>query len=207
MFFLRKNKESAKKTKTAKQDTLERLIKEFEESKTSKDFSFNIAVKMFNRIESAAKSEDELLQFCLEDVIFSSLYATIYEELIITCQANMDVAVKLINKFQEGSEEREQKIATQTQQHLAFLERGGECDGCSCCDHHSDVAELLQAYLNQDTTFFIQLYMGMQTIQLTFEQIIYDIATRDISIFKEITKDDILKFREYIYAYTEAQLR
>jgi hypothetical protein len=205
MFFLRKNSKIDQKTAT--KSAIDKMIYFFEDLGKNEDFPLSISIDLFQKLDSAATSKEQLIQFCLEDIIFSSLYATIYEELIITCKDNSDVAISLIDKFLDGSEEREQKIAIQTQLHIDFLENGGRCNGCSCCDNHNDVIDLLTPYNNLDIGFFIQLYIGMQTIQITFEQLIYDFAPKDLSIFNNVDRDDILKFREYIYSYTEQELR
>jgi len=204
MFFLRKE---TNKVKPREITPVDRLIDFFESTKNNEDFSFNAAIDLFQKIDSAATSEDQLIQFCVEDIIFSSLYATIYEELLVTCRDHLDLAVPLIEEFLKNSDEREQKIITQAQQHYQYLENNGECAGCGCCENHADVTELLPHLQRRDLNFFIKLYVGMQTIQMAFEQLIYDTLPNDLTLLDSITKEDVLAFREYIFNFTEEQLR
>ena len=121
MFFFKKDTEPRTEYK---QDSLPALIDFFESLKDEEDFPFMMAIDLFQKIDSAATSEEQLILFCLEDIIFSSLYSTIYEELIITCRDNPDVAIPLIEKFLQGAEDREQKIIIQAQQHLEYIQTG-----------------------------------------------------------------------------------
>ena len=95
-------------------------------------------------------------------------------------------------------------ISEQTEYHFNFILNKGLCSGCPACDNHSDVVELLSHWQKGNIEFFVTLYLGMQTIQFTMEHLLYDIIPVNKSVAKELTPDNILSFRQFIYSYVEA---
>jgi len=170
------------------------------------EFPFSLAINSFDQIEKEASSRQELMALLLEDIIFSSLYATFYEEILDTIYQNPKVAVQLINRFSEDQEQRDQIIAEQTQAHLSFVLNKGFCPGCAHCDNHQDVSDLVTYWQKQDFKFFATLYMGMQTIQYSMEHILYDVIPLSQEYTQITSRGHILDLRQFIYDYVEAKL-
>lgn len=183
------------------------LTKFFYELENSEHSAFNNAVNSFYAIKDQCSNEDELLYFLLEDSLFTSLYATFYEHLLITVNQNQDVALQLIAKFKEQTDSREQILATQSQEHLSFIEHNGQCEGCQSCENHKDVEELIEPYQNKDINFFAELYIGMLTIQFAMEILIYEYIPRHPEICDNLTHEQILSWRQIIYAYATQKLQ
>lgn len=170
------------------------------------EFPFTLALNTFEQLEAQSTSRSELMALLLEDIIFSSLYATFYEEILDTIYQNTEVAVPLINRFSEDQEQRDQIIAEQTQAHLSYVLNKGLCPGCAHCENHRDVADLVQYWSKQDFKFFATLYMGMQTIQFSMEHILYDVIPLSQEYSHLTSREQILEFRQFIYDYVEAKL-
>lgn len=179
------------------------LARFFHDLEGGADFPYNLAIQAYNNLQETATSEEELFYFLMEDCIFTSLYATFYEELLMAVRANPEVSVPLINRFADDSSERERIIAEQTQYHLSFIENKGLCPGCPCCDNHQDVAELIQFWQKGDIDFFTNLYIGMQTIQFSMEHLIYDVIPSTANVSEILTHKNVLEFRQYIFDYSE----
>ncbi|OUR97065.1 hypothetical protein A9Q84_12090 [Halobacteriovorax marinus] len=179
------------------------LAKFFHDLEGGPDFPYNLAIQAYNNLKETASTEEELFYFLMEDCIFTSLYATFYEELLLAIRMNSQVKVPLINRFADDSSERERVIAEQTQYHLSFIENKGLCPGCPSCDNHQDVAELIQFWQKGDIDFFTNLYIGMQTIQFSMEHLIYDVIPGATNISEILTHKNVLEFRQYIFDYSE----
>ena len=113
-------------------------------------FPFLLALGALEDMERTAKTDDDLIEYLLEDIIFTSIYATFYEQLMVTIHENPEHCLALVDKFSEGGSEREQIIATQTQKHMDYIKNGGVCPGCKCCENHADVDELIEKWTSQD---------------------------------------------------------
>lgn len=170
------------------------------------EFPFSLALETFERLETESASRPELMELLLEDIIFSSLYATFYEEILETVFQNKEVAVPLINRFSEDQEQRDQIIAEQTQAHLSYVLNKGFCPGCAHCENHGDVADLVAYWKKQDFKFFATLYMGMQTIQYSMEHILYDVIPLAQEYSDLTSRQQILDFRQFVYDYVEEKL-
>ena len=138
-------------------------------------FPFLLALGALEELEKSASTDKELLDYLLEDIIFTSIYATFYEQLMVTVHENAEHCIPLIDKFSEGGHQREQIIATQTQKHYDYILNEAYCEGCECCENHGDVDELIPKWKNGELDFFLSLYIGMQTIQYSMEHILYDV--------------------------------
>ena len=90
-----------------------------DESRT--DHPFSLAMHTYKQLQETANSQEEVFLFMIEDVIFSSLYATFYEQLLFTARENPHLALPLIANFEQDQAERERMISEQTENHLNFL--------------------------------------------------------------------------------------
>lgn len=179
------------------------LAKYFHDLEGEADFPYTLALSSYDKLKETATSEEELFYFLMEDCIFTSLYATFYEELLVAVKMNPELAIPLINRFADDSEERERMIAEQTQHHLSFIENKGLCPGCPCCDNHQDVSELITYWQKGDIDFFTNLFIGMQTIQFSMEHLIYDVIPSTPASKDLLDHKSILEFRQYIFDYSE----
>ena len=179
-------------------------FREFFFSETDRsDHPHRMDLHTFNQLQETASSQEEAYLFMVEDIIYSSLYATFYESLLFTLKENRDVANDLIATFEKDHEERERLIAEQTEYHLAYILNKGQCAGCPACENHNDVQELVGLFHGGDFAFFKSLYIGMQTIQFAMEELIYDLAPEHHEWFGEFTPDNVLEFRQEIIEYVE----
>jgi len=172
-----------------------------DESRT--DHPYSLAMHTYKQLQETSGSQEEVFLFMVEDVIFSSLYATFYEQLLFTARENPRLAIALIQNFEKDQPEREQMISEQTQNHLNFILNDGQCEGCNSCDNHSDVAELVPMVTAGDFEFFKGLYIGMQAIQFAMEELIYDFTPDNIEWMIDYTPEKILEFRQMIIDYAE----
>lgn len=167
------------------------------------DHPYRMALHTYTQLQETTASPEEAYLFMVEDIIYSSLYATFYEQLLFTLKENKDVAGALIETFEADHGERERLIAEQTEYHLSYILNGGQCVGCPACDNHGDVQELVALFHGGDYEFFKTLYIGMQTIQFTMEEMIYDRVIDHPEWFSSFTPEKILEFRQEIIEYVE----
>jgi hypothetical protein len=167
------------------------------------DHPYKMAVHTYYQLQETTGSPEEAYLFMLEDIIYSSLYATFYEQLLFTVKENPLVAEELITAFEADHEERERIIAGQTENHLSFILNEGKCSGCPACENHGDVAELVSSFHGGDFEFFKLLYLGMQTIQYAMEELSYDYAPEEPHWYPEFTPENILEYRQRIIEYVE----
>ncbi|MAF76711.1 MAG: hypothetical protein CME60_01020 [Halobacteriovoraceae bacterium] len=172
-----------------------------DESRT--DHPFSLAMHTYKQLQETANSQEEVFLFMIEDVIFSSLYATFYEQLLFTARENPHLALPLIANFEQDQAERERMISEQTENHLNFILAGGSCEGCSSCDNHADVSELLPFVEQGHFDFFKNLYIGMQAIQFAMEELIYDLTPDHMQWLEDYTPEKVLEFRQMIIDYAE----
>ncbi|MBT3586893.1 MAG: hypothetical protein HN509_18425 [Halobacteriovoraceae bacterium] len=179
------------------------LIKFFASLEGRVDFPLSRALDSLDKLEATATDQEEFFSFLLEDVIFTSLYATFYEELFLTLKDNQMVANQITENFYQSSHERDNIVGSQTQDHVEFVENLGLCSGCTSCQNHPDVADLIAYWQRGDIDFFILLYVGMHTIQYTFDKVLEEGIPRNSDILTELTREKVLKFRQYLFEYTE----
>ncbi len=179
------------------------FMESFLRDQSRSDHPHIMALHTYKQLQETTNSQEEVFLYMIEDVIFSSLYATFYEQLLFTARENPTLAVDLINNFEKDQEERERVISEQTQNHLAFILNGGQCEGCSSCENHNDVAELLPYVMAGDFQFFKGLYIGMQSIQFAMEELIYDLTPDHLEWLIDYTPERVLEFRQMIIDYAE----
>ena len=149
---------------TTAEEHLNPFIPFFLKMEKEPNFPFVLALQTLEELEKTARSESELIEYMMEDIIFSSIYATFYEHLFVTIQENSHLTLELIDKFAETAKEREILVASQAQHHFSYILNGAQCSGCEACENHSDVDDLIEYWETNDLNFFISLYLGMQTI-------------------------------------------
>ena len=133
------------------------LARYFHDLEGEPDFPFMLAQQSFINLQQTIGSQEDLFLYLLEDVIFTSLYATYYETVLVAIRDNPSLALQLIDQFAEDAPEREQTIGQLTQSHVSFVELKGLCPGCSSCENHGDVGELIEPYMRGDIDFFVNL--------------------------------------------------
>lgn len=179
------------------------FLEDFYQSDKRSDHPYRMALHTYNQLCETTESREEVFLFMVEDIIFSSLYATFYEQVLYTSKENPKLAVALIRNFEQDHEEREQLIAAQTALHFNYVLEGGNCKGCVACDNHGDVAELVSYFQNGNFNFFKNLYIGMQTIQFAMEELIYDLTPDNLDWLKFYSPENILEFRQKIIEYAD----
>lgn len=190
------------KTDREKTDSPAKLLKYFYSLEGTEHFPLSLALNSLEAVNSHAANEDDYLLCLLEDTVFSSLYVTFYEQIFSTIRDNPEMTIPLIETFADDREEREKVISIQTQNHVNFIEKNGNCPGCSSCDNHGDVAELAQYWVRRDTAFFENLYVGMQTIQFAMEHLLYEVIPQNTDLTETLSPSTILKYRQDIFNYT-----
>ena len=118
-------------------------------------FPLDLALESAETLQKTAASTGEFNDFLLEDSIFASIYATFYEKLFSSLIDNSQILPNLIETFSNSYESREQLIAAQAEKHVQFIKNDGHCNGCSCCDNHKDVVDLVPYWNQQNLDFFL----------------------------------------------------
>ncbi len=188
--------------KPKKTESPAKLLKYFYSMEGSNNFPLSLALNSLEAVNKSAANEEEYLLCLLEDSVFSSLYVTFYEQIFSTVRDNNEMTIPLIENFAEDREEREKVISIQSHNHVNFIENSGDCHGCSSCDNHADVAELIQYWMKKDITFFENLYVGMQTIQFAMEHLLYEVIPQNTELTEDLSPNVILKYRQEIFNYT-----
>jgi hypothetical protein len=171
------------------------------------DFPFKMALETYKNLVQNTKSFQELMLFLLEDIIYTSIYATFYEQLLVTAGQNINVAGALVENFQKEEPDREVLISEITNAHFKYVVNHANCKGCDYCQDHSEVDELCEYWNIQDEKFFKTMYVGMMTIQFTMEHLLYDLIPSDPEILFECSEENVLKFRQSIFAFVEQKLQ
>lgn len=167
---------------------------------------FEMALQAYEYIDQEAKTDEDMLYYFLEDSIFSSVYATYYEEMLISIKNNPQMAKALIEKFSAATETRDQNIANQAQLHVNYVMNGGHCDGCVCCEDHKDVNELIEQWETRNFEFFQNIYIGMQAIQYAFEVILFTFIPSNLQAIKYLNRDSVFNLRDRVYKKAEEKL-
>ena len=189
------------KPKAAPEEENHPLIQSFLDQKDAPDFPVTLALNALEKLESSSSDEEELSLFLLEDIVFSSIYATFYEAIFAAIKNNPQLADRLVEQFEKSTQEREQVIAQQSEHHVHFILNSGHCEGCPSCQHHDDVNELLPHWQRGNRDFFLTLYLGMQSIQCAMEQLLYETVPDNPKLIPLLGQQDILRFRQFIYRY------
>ena len=167
------------------------------------EFPFTMALKSLEELLDSTESEQETLFYLLEDIIFASLYATFYEQAFMAIRKNPKLTRSIIQEFSNNQQSREQSIAIQTESHANFVQEGGHCPGCPFCQHHGDVAELIDYWDRNDYYFLSSFFVGMKTIQYSMEQLLYDTVAMRADIRAALTEENILIYRKKIIDHTD----
>jgi hypothetical protein len=175
----------------------------FLEGRERSDHPYNLALGSYAQLRESAQVQDEIFLYMVEDILASSLYATFYEELLNTIAQNPQYTSQLIEAFSKDETNREQIIATQSQHHFNYLLNDGHCDGCTVCDHHADVAEVLPQLKSANLPFFRNLYLGMQTIQFAMEELTFDMLRENPDWTAGVRQEEIGELRKNIFSYVE----
>jgi len=182
-----------------KYKSISKIIDLYVSTESQEDFPFTLAKQTLINLKNTTTDRNELMIFVLEDIIYSSLYSTYYEQILVTVRENPDVAQKLITVFDENTEERERIISDQTENHIKFIQNNGFCKGCSDCANHSDLEELRQNWDNNNFNFLVNMYLGMQNIQNSMEQLLYEFLLEDSTLYPLLTIENVIKYRTYLY--------
>ncbi len=182
------------------------FIEYFIEREESGDSAYLAAIETLSSLKNSASDMNEFQEILLEDIIFTSLNATYYEHLFVSLKDNPQYLLKLIDRFSEDAETRDNEIALQGQDHFNYILNRGTCVGCKSCAHHADVEDLVGKWEEENLDFFITLYIGMQTIQYGLDQLLYDLLPSDASLVEKISMESILEFRQFVYKYSEHKL-
>lgn len=157
------------------------------------------SIENFKRLDQETPSDEDLIYCLLEDCIFASLQATYYEEMFMIVKGNPSYGKTLIERFYSQKEERDELIYKQAQLHLNFITKNGFCSGCNQCENHKDVEELMDPYFEGDLDFFIRVYVGMETIYLSLENLFFHYLPHNLNVTNGISREAILKFRSFIF--------
>lgn len=200
MFSLKKVLSPLKKI-TPKND----LMKYFLAKTDREDSPYELAISSYQNLRHSSQTQEEFIAYLLEDVIFTSLSATFYEEVLHTVYENQQYAIMLVDEFEKDTDSREQSIAELTEFHVNYIMNNGHCSGCPACSNHSDVAELIPYWKTNDMAFFSNLYLGMMTIKFAMEDLLYMGLTEDQSLINKVDRSSILQFRQDIISWVEAK--
>lgn len=182
---------------------VEALFKAFRSKDDHPDAPFEQGLEALEQLELSSESEQELMGFFLEDIVFTSLYATFYETILVAIKQNPTVAERLISEFANDVEARERVIAIQAHHHVQYILNHGQCKGCAFCDNHKDVNEIIEPWLNQEYDFFCGLYVGMKTIQFAMEQLLYQHVPANPNLIQALGHGNVLELRQRIFEYAE----
>ncbi len=161
------------------------------------DHPLFFAFEGFNLLKKEAKNDEELAIFLLEDLIFSSLYTTYYEQFFLELnKADLNLVSNFIQDYELKSSSREQTISIQVEAHTQYILNKGECEGCNVCSNHADLNHLLEKWNEGAIEYFMELYIGMQTIQSFFDQVLYDYLPYSPQIVRKLSLKTIDKMRE-----------
>jgi len=179
----------------------------FDEMINHADSPLVLAIEDLKKLEETSGSPQEYLEYLVEDTIFISLHLAFYEKLFIILGQHPHLAIEMMDKFSEDIKEREFIIGQETFCHVQYIENQGICQGCQAHENHKDVFALIEHYFNQDIDFFIELYLGMQTIQYSFDKLLYDILPENETLLIGQSEQSILEYRKYIFNYVSQELK
>ena len=175
------------------------LLKYYQERSPSDSSPFSTALANLEHLEQEATDDEGLILYCLEDSTYFSLQATCYEEILMALVKHPQIVHELLGQFNESKGGRDHLLLKQSQAHVNYVAQGGHCPGCEQCENHKDVDELISFYQEGDLSFFLELYVGMQTVQLGIEELIFRFFKENPSSLTGVTRDRILNYRTHIF--------
>ncbi|GAB4414807.1 MAG: hypothetical protein OHK0056_21920 [Bacteriovoracaceae bacterium] len=181
------------------------LMSYFLKKEGREDFAYDLAIQSYEELRSSCQSQEDFMVFLLEDVVFTSLSATFYEEVLNTIHDNPKVAIALIDEFEKDTDSREQSIAALTELHVNYIMNHGKCQGCHACSNHNDVAEIIPYWKNRDLVFFSNLYIGMMTIRFAMEDLLYMGLAENRDLIGKVDRSSVLQMRQDIISWVESQ--
>lgn len=181
------------------------LMNYFISKQYGEESPYQLALASYQELRKQCKSQEEFMLFLLEDIIFTSISATFYEEVFNTAKENPKLAHALIDEFEKDTDSREQNIAELTEFHASYITNNGKCPGCPACSNHHDVHELLAYWKVNDMQFFSRLYIGMQTIKFAMEDLLYMGLIEKPELIGIVDRASILNMRQDIINWVEAQ--
>jgi len=182
------------------------LISWFLSSEGQDDFPFKMAINSLSSLEDSVIGEEELANFLLEDIIILSLNATYFEEIMSGIHNAPQTATEMIADFKTGESIREKEVSGQALNHINYIINEGLCQGCVSCEFHPDVSELIGPWGAGNMDFFLNLYVGMQTINLTLNDLLLKEIPNRPEIYPFLTSSNILSLRRFIIDYTETRI-
>lgn len=162
-----------------------------------------IAWNSLNEIENGSRNNEEMAYYILEDIIYCSLSCTYIEQVLLAIKEAPALTIPIIEKYQDDLDKHEQDLAEQTYCHANYVQRFGNCEGCSHCENHKDLQELIYFWETGDLDFFKKLFLSMQTILNSFNNILQEYVPQNINNTHLIDIEEILKFREFVVAYSD----
>ena len=175
------------------------LLKYYQERSPLPSSPFSTALANLEHLEQEAEDDENLILDCLEDSTYFSLQATCYEEILMALVKHPQIIHELLEQFNESKEGRNHLLLTQSQAHVNYVVQEGHCPGCQQCENHKDVDELIPFYQKRDLSFFLELYLGMKTVQLGIEELIFRFFKENPSSLVGLTRDRILSYRTYVF--------
>ncbi|RLA64820.1 MAG: hypothetical protein DRQ88_01535 [Epsilonproteobacteria bacterium] len=182
------------------------LITWFVANEGQDDFPFKMAVNSLTRLEDSVKNEEELANFLLEDIIIFSLNATFYEQVMSATHDTPETLDELITDFKKNERIREKEVSIQALNHINYILNEGFCQGCDTCKFHPDVAELIGPWGAGNIDFFLNLYVGMQTINYALNDLLLKEMPRRPELSPFLTHENILSLRKFIIDYIETRI-
>ncbi len=186
---------------------VEEWVQCFNDLEGTPEFPMSLALRALEELEESAEGdEDELRRCLLEDIIFNSISAYFYEDLIQTIGENPDVASELLEKFSERTEQMDEEVARETADHCAYIEHENHCDGCPSCDKHKEFAPLIAPWVRNDTDHFIRDYLKIKTLHFALEQVIFDVLPNQKERLSSVSIKDIEVFKHHARGFVERKL-
>jgi hypothetical protein len=161
------------------------------------------SMKELMKIEQSGHFGDEFKIILLQETIFTSLNVTFYEDLFLRIKNDPKVGDDLVDNFSQNYPFRKEYLEKETDLHLNYILKNGQCTGCDSCQFHGHLDELLEDWTNDDMTRVIITYLGMHCIQSAFEYLVFDVYFKDPFITDHFTMSEINKFRQYLFTYTQ----
>ncbi len=186
-------------------DEAKKLIQVFLDQRDSPDFAFGMALNFIDQIFEEAPNDEELLFSLMENCVFTSISVTYFEHLFQAIYQNPSYLLDLINKFSDDANTREENVNKEGQAHVNFILNGGHCEGCPSCDHHADVALLVKKWEDFDLDFYVEMFLGMQTILFAMENLLYDVLPCNAHLAGCLSSENIMHLRKFIFKFTKIQ--
>ena len=182
------------------------LISWFVSLEGQDDFPFKLAIDALTRLEDSTQNEEELANFLLEDIIIFSLNATYFEQIMSGINQAPQTTNEMIANYKNSEETREKEVSAQALNHINYIFNEGFCQGCVSCEFHQDVEELIGPWGAGNVDFFLNLFIGMQTINLALNDLLLREIPARPEIYPFLTSENILSLRKFIIDYTETRI-